>query len=58
MTFDVLFACLCTLIRGLTPTDAEEVFLKTVSKLDTYGVDPHPVKVCLVLLLYVVDQHQ
>jgi len=33
------------LFRGQTPDIAEMNFLITASQLDTYGVDPHPVKV-------------
>ena len=31
--------------RGQVPSEAEANFLKKSSSLDTYGVDPHPVKV-------------
>jgi len=37
--------------RGQTPTESEENFLKIVAKLDTYGVDPHCVKVTVLILL-------
>lgn len=30
--------------KGLTPADAELTFLRKVATLETYGVDPHPVK--------------
>ena len=30
--------------KGLTPADAELAFLRKVATLETYGVDPHPVK--------------
>ena len=30
--------------KGLTPADAELNFLRKVATLETYGVDPHPVK--------------
>lgn len=33
------------LCRGQTPAAAEANFLQQASRLDTYGVDPHPVKV-------------
>ena len=39
--------CYC---RGQTPTESEENFLKIVAKLDTYGVDPHCVKVTALIL--------
>lgn len=32
-------------VGGLAPADAETTFLKIASALDTYGVDPHAVKV-------------
>lgn len=32
-------------IRGQSPGEIEVLFLEAASKLDTYGVDPHPVKV-------------
>jgi len=33
---------------GQVPAEAESNFLKKASSLDTYGVDPHQVKVCLL----------
>ena len=36
-----------TTMHGLTPEQAETSFLKQAYQLDTYGVDPHPVKVCV-----------
>jgi len=38
------------LYRGETPTESEEYFLKLVAKLDTYGVDPHCVKVVVLVV--------
>lgn len=35
-------------LKGQTPLMAETCFLKKASLLDTYGVDPHPVKVSKV----------
>lgn len=32
-------------IRGLTPTEADTLFLKKAASLETYGLDPCPVKV-------------
>ena len=32
-------------LKGLTPSEADILFLKKASSLDTYGVDPQPVKV-------------
>ena len=32
-------------LKGLTPSEADILFLKKSATLDTYGVDPHPVKV-------------
>jgi len=37
-----MFVCMTS---GQTPDVAEMNFLMTAVKLDTYGVDPHPVKV-------------
>lgn len=31
-------------LRGKTPAEIEILFLDAASKLDTYGVDPHPIK--------------
>lgn len=31
-------------LRGQTPAEAELNFLKKASQLETYGIDPHPVK--------------
>jgi len=31
-------------MKGLTPADAELAFIKKASTLETYGIDPHPVK--------------
>ena len=44
ISFVLVFVC----YRGVLPTGAEEAFLKIVTKLVTYGVDPHPVKVSVV----------
>lgn len=49
---------LCLLYRGQTPAMAESNFLLRASQLDTYGVDPHPVKVvncCLALILLPIN---
>lgn len=35
----------CCFGRGQVPSEAEANFLKKASTLDTYGVDPHQVKV-------------
>lgn len=32
-------------LKGQTPSQVESSFLKLACQLDTYGVDPHPVKV-------------
>lgn len=32
-------------LKGLTPSEADTLFLKKAATLDTYGIDPHPVKV-------------
>lgn len=32
-------------LKGFTPEQAETHFLRLASQLDTYAVDPHPVKV-------------
>ena len=34
-------------LKGLSPSLSELQFLKKAAALDTYGVDPHPVKVCI-----------
>lgn len=34
-------------LKGFTPEQAETHFLRLASQLDTYAVDPHPVKVSL-----------
>lgn len=34
-----------TQLKGFTPEQAETHFLRLASQLDTYAVDPHPVKV-------------
>ena len=34
-----------TELKGFTPEQAETHFLRLASQLDTYAVDPHPVKV-------------
>lgn len=36
-----------TELKGFTPQQAETHFLRLASQLDTYAVDPHPVKVSL-----------
>lgn len=36
-----------TQLKGFTPEQAENYFLKLASQLDTYAVDPHPVKVIM-----------
>ena len=32
-------------LKGLKPSETDILFLKKAATLDTYGVDPHPVKV-------------
>lgn len=32
-------------LKGQSPSQVENTFLKLACQLDTYGVDPHPVKV-------------
>lgn len=32
-------------LKGQSPSQVENAFLKLACQLDTYGVDPHPVKV-------------
>ena len=32
-------------LQGISPTQAVNAFLKKAATLDTYGIDPHPVKV-------------
>jgi len=39
-----------TQLKGFTPEQAENYFLRLASQLDTYAVDPHPVKVIFVIL--------
>lgn len=38
-------------LKGFTPEQAENYFLRIASQLDTYAVDPHPVKVIFVFLI-------
>lgn len=38
-----------TQLKGFTPEQAENYFLRIASQLDTYAVDPHPVKVIFVI---------
>lgn len=40
--------------RGQTPADIEVLYLDMAAKLDTYGVDPQPVKVRSLALIYEV----
>lgn len=40
-----------TQLKGFTPEQAENYFLRIASQLDTYAVDPHPVKVIFLLSL-------
>lgn len=37
-----------TQLKGFTPEQAETHFLRLASQLDTYAVDPHPVKVSFI----------
>lgn len=39
-------------MKGLDPVAAENGFLRKAMALDTYGVDPHPVKVSLIKSYY------
>lgn len=34
-------------LKGLTPSEADILFLKKAATLDTYGIDPNPVKVSM-----------
>lgn len=45
--------CLCC-CRGQTAHETEEDFLRIVAKLDTYGVDPHCVKVTMLVLHFLM----
>lgn len=40
-----------TQLKGFTPEQAETHFLRLASQLDTYAVDPHPVKVSFIFYL-------
>lgn len=40
-------------LRGLTPTEADTLFLKKAASLDTYGLDPCPVKVRHCYIWYI-----
>ena len=53
----VLWPCFVIDYRGQTPAEAEANFLLRASQLDTYGVDPHPVKVLTqkYSLLYILS---
>lgn len=36
-------------LKGQSPSQAENIFLRIACQIDTYGIDPHPVKVhCIV----------
>lgn len=39
-------------LKGFTPEQGENYFLRIASQLDTYAVDPHPVKVIFPFLLH------
>ena len=39
-----------TQLKGFTPEQAETHFLRLASQLDTYAVDPHPVKVKIITI--------
>lgn len=41
-----------TELKGFTPQQAETHFLRLASQLDTYAVDPHPVKVSLKWIIW------
>jgi hypothetical protein len=44
-------------LKGFTPEQAENYFLRLASQLDTYAVDPHPVKViCALFILPACDK--
>jgi len=45
-----------TQLKGFTPEQAENYFLRIASQLDTYAVDPHPVKVIFLLFLNSLQQ--
>ncbi|VVC95237.1 unnamed protein product [Leptidea sinapis] len=36
-------------VKGMSTQEAERSFLKIACQLDTYGVDPHPVKVAIII---------
>lgn len=40
-------------LKGQSSSQAENTFLKVSCQLDTYGVDPHPVKVTNFYVLYI-----
>lgn len=40
-----------TQLKGQSPATTENNFLRKACSLDTYGVDPHPVKVGIELLI-------
>lgn len=40
-----------TQLKGFTPEQAETHFLRLASQLDTYAVDPHPVKVSFIFYI-------
>ena len=41
--------CLFCFFSGQSPAEVENLFLQKASSLDTYGVDPHPVKVSVLM---------
>jgi len=48
MLFTYDYSLVCLYCRGQVPAEAEASFLKKAASLDTYGVDPHKVKVAVI----------
>ncbi len=44
---DVIHLLFLVFFRGQTPAEAEKNFILKAHTLATYGVDPHPVRVCI-----------
>jgi len=57
LTFVNITVYVCVIDSGQTPAEAEANFLIRACQLDTYGVDPHPVKVTVQTALLKLHKH-